>query len=98
MARVEALHSALRRRIVGQRPQARHVDFTDIDAQWVLDRVRTRAMHVDVKPVAVERDASAVHPRGMRVARPRRASAWRAFVRSHSMGKVGLPNMSELSQ
>ena len=97
VARVEALHSALRRRIVGQRPQARHVDFTEIDAQWVLDRARSRAGHFHVE-TAADHGGSAAHPRGIGVSRPRRASAWRAFVRRRSLGKVGLPSMAELAQ
>ena len=100
---LESLHAAIRRQLRAAGIQTHRIDFIDLCAKWVADRARSRnkdsflRAHQALSGEPVEESSSDDDEDSDGDNAGGGGGLWRLFVWHNSLGKHGLPNMTELA-
>jgi hypothetical protein len=100
MAKIECWHAALRRRLMMRGVQAQGLIFSELVAEVVCDRARSRRSDNVVARVLDKCDTIAVRVEEESCAAPRKRKEpgpWRACVRTQTLGTKGPPLLHALS-
>ena len=100
MAKIECWHAALRRRLMMRGVQAQGLIFSELVAEVVCDRARSRRSDNVVARVLDRCDTIAVRVEEESCTAPRKRKEpgpWRAYVRTQTLGTKGPPPLHALS-